>query len=216
MDAQVLLERVMILIPVLLSLSVHEWAHAFSANLLGDQTARMQGRLTLNPAAHIDPIGTLLLPLLGIPFGWAKPVPVNPTQFRREVHMGTGMAITAGAGPASNLVLALLCTVIYGLIYRFAPELLMGKSAAAALLITGIQVNVGLALFNLLPIPPLDGSRILERLVPYRFRGAWDGFVALSPILLIGAIWASSTLLDGPRRFTHQVLSEVLRVVAGV
>ena len=80
----------MVLIPMLLSLTVHEWAHAWSAYRLGDDTASMQGRLTLNPIAHIDPIGTLILPLLGIPFGWAKPVPVNPTRFRRGVGMSTG------------------------------------------------------------------------------------------------------------------------------
>src|SRR5262245_7955094 len=90
-----LLERVMLLVPLILSLSVHEWAHAYSAHRLGDDTARQEGRLTLNPVAHIDPIGTLLLPLLGIPFGWARPVPVNPIRFRRDVSMRTGMMITA-------------------------------------------------------------------------------------------------------------------------
>ena len=118
----------MILIPLLLSLTVHEWAHAWSAYRLGDDTASMQGRLTLNPIAHIDPVGTLVLPLLGIPFGWAKPVPVNPTRFRRGVNMSTGMIITAAAGPLSNVVLALLSAVAFGLIARFSPAWRVGSA----------------------------------------------------------------------------------------
>src|SRR6476659_7441279 len=98
----------MMLIPLLMSLTVHEWAHAWSAHRLGDDTASMQGRLTLNPIAHLDFIGTL-----GLPFGWAKPVPVNPTRFRRGVNTSTGMVITAAAGPISNLVLALLAAVAF-------------------------------------------------------------------------------------------------------
>ena len=114
-------DRLAYVIVLLLSLSVHEWAHAISAFRLGDDTAYRQGRLTLNPLAHIDPVGTLLLPLLGVPFGWARPVPVNPARFRRDVHMRTGMMLTAAAGPASNLVLALVSAVAIGLTIRLAP-----------------------------------------------------------------------------------------------
>ena len=90
----------------ILSLSFHEFAHAWSAWKLGDDTASREGRLTLNPVSHIDLLGTIILPLLGVPFGWAKPVPVNPARFRRDVNMSTGMAITATAGPLSNVLLA--------------------------------------------------------------------------------------------------------------
>ena len=96
-NQQELILKVMGLIPSILSLTVHEWSHAWSAKMLGDDTAERQGRLTLNPLVHIDPIGTILLPLLGVPFGWAKPVPVNPLRFKRSVSMRTGMAIVAGA-----------------------------------------------------------------------------------------------------------------------
>src|SRR4051812_7061061 len=99
-----MMERAMDLIPLVLSLTVHEFSHAWSAWLLGDDTAALQGRMTLNPIVHIDPVGTFLLPLLGIPFGWAKPVPVNPLRFTRRFSMSTGMMITAVAGPASNAV----------------------------------------------------------------------------------------------------------------
>src|SRR5580700_1620810 len=111
-----LLERILGLIPLILSLTVHEWAHAYSAFRLGDDTAARMGRMTFNPIPHIDPFGTILCPLLGIPFGWAKPVPVNPTRFRRDVSMRTGMMITAAAGPISNLLLAVLCSVAYGML----------------------------------------------------------------------------------------------------
>jgi Zn-dependent protease len=94
-----LLARATLFIPLLLSLAVHEWAHAWTARQLGDDTAERAGRLTLNPLAHVDPIGTLLLPLLGIPFGWAKPVPIEPLRFRRDVRLRAGVALTAAAGP---------------------------------------------------------------------------------------------------------------------
>ena len=109
MDSEVILGRILLFIPLLLSLTVHEWAHAWSASLLGDKTAESQGRLTLNPLAHMDLIGTVMLPLLGVPFGWAKPVPVNPARFNRKISMAKGMLLTAAAGPASNVVLGLIC-----------------------------------------------------------------------------------------------------------
>src|SRR4029077_13823616 len=141
----------MLLVPLLLSLTVHEWAHAWSAHRLGDDTAAKLGQLTLNPIAHIDPVGTLLLPLLGIPFGWAKPVPVNPTRFRRGVSMSRGMMITAAAGPISNVVLAVVCAVAFGLVARFSPDALTSRFGVAPLLMAMIQINVTLAIFNMLP-----------------------------------------------------------------
>lgn len=206
----VLMQRVMLLVPMILSLSVHEWAHAWSAFKLGDDTAKMQGRLTLNPLAHIDPIGTLLLPLLGIPFGWARPVPINPARFRREVHMSTGMALSASAGPLSNLILAVLCAVSYGVLYRVAPGVLE-EQGVQLLLRYGIELNVGLAVFNLVPIPPLDGSRILERLVPYSMRATWDSFQRMSPFLLIAFIYFGSGLLSGPRNALTNVMFDLIR-----
>ncbi len=213
MNGDLLLQRAVLLIPLLLSLSVHEWAHAFSAHLLGDDTAERQGRLTLNPLAHIDPLGTFLLPLLGIPFGWAKPVPVNPTRFRRGVSMGTGMALTAAAGPASNVVLAVLCTVLYGLSYRFAPG---AQSPGVTLLLAqSIQLNVALAVFNLLPVPPLDGSRVVDAFVPYRLRGAWEGFTRFSPIALMAVMVFGGVILSGPMAVANGLLSRLLGLVIG-
>ena len=202
----------MLLIPLLLSLSVHEWAHAFSAHLLGDDTAEQQGRLTLNPLVHMDPLGTFLLPLLGIPFGWAKPVPVNPARFRRSVSMGLGMAITAAAGPVSNVVLAVSCTVVYGLRYRwFSAE--THNLGVTLLLVQAIQLNLALALFNLLPVPPLDGSRLVDGFLPYRLRPMWEPFTRFSPIALMAVMVFGGALVAGPMSFAQGLLNHLLNWV---
>ena len=183
-----LAERLTIFVPVLLSLSVHEWAHAYSAFLLGDDTAAQQGRMTMNPIAHIDPLGTLILPLLGVPFGWAKPVPVNPVRFDRRWSMGTGLAITAAAGPASNFVLALASIAAIGALTHLGSPSHSLYQPAVQMFYTLAFVNVALGVFNLFPIPPLDGSRIAEAFVPYPLRGAWDSYASLGPMLLMGVI----------------------------
>jgi Zn-dependent protease len=210
MDSQMIMERVMLLIPLVLSLTVHEFAHAWRAWRLGDDTAAMQGRLTLNPVAHIDPIGTLLLPLLGVPFGWAKPVPVNPARFRRDVNMNTGMMITALAGPGSNLLLAIASAVSYGLTLRWAPNTLETNPGLQQILFTGMVMNVGLAVFNMLPIPPLDGSRVVERFLPYRMRGTWEQVVQFSPLLLIAFIVLGRRMLIGPIGYIQSLLGDLI------
>ncbi|MBL8923489.1 MAG: site-2 protease family protein [Myxococcaceae bacterium] len=199
---------------MILSLTVHEWAHAFSAWKLGDDTALREGRLTLNPLVHIDPVGTLLLPLLGVPFGWAKPVPVNPARFRRDVNMSTGMAITAFAGPLSNLVLAILCAVGLGVLIR-AEGQASSSSPFFLLLLSGLQLNVALALFNLLPIYPLDGSRVVERFVPYRLRDQWETFKRFSPLVLMGVLVLGGGLLAGPQAFVRGLLIDLVRAIVG-
>src|SRR5262249_19231194 len=139
-----LLERVLVLIPLWISLGVHEWAHAFAAFKLGDDTAAQQGRLTIDPFAHLDPLGTAVLPLLVVPFGWAKPVPVEPTRFRHSVSMGWGLLVTALAGPVSNLVLAAL---IYGstqLLRSVAPAFCEDNQLLMRLLSMATLANVGL------------------------------------------------------------------------
>lgn len=211
-DPQELMRRVMYLIPLMLSLSVHEFAHAWSAWKLGDDTASMQGRLTLNPVAHIDPVGTLLLPLLGIPFGWAKPVPVNPARFRREVNMGTGMMITALAGPFSNVLLAIASAVSYGLTLRFAPQTIEANPGLHEFLLTVMGMNVALAIFNMLPIPPLDGSRVVEKFLPYGMRGMWEQVVQYSPFLLIALIMVMrrTQLLSGPISYIYSLLGDLI------
>ncbi len=208
--------RIMFLIPAWLSLTVHEWAHAWSAYRLGDDTAAMQGRLNLNPFAHIDPIGSVLLPLLGVPFGWAKPVPVNPARFRRDVSMGTGMVVTALAGPASNVVLAVVSALIQGLLLRFSPETYLENEGVRMLLTFGITMNVSLALFNMLPIPPLDGSRLVDRFVPYSMRDTWESFARVSPFLLLVISVMGVGLIAVPSSAVAGLLYRLSFAVAGV
>jgi Zn-dependent protease len=188
LDKAVLLERVMLLIPLILSLTVHEFFHAWTAWKLGDDTAARMGRLTLNPVPHIDPIGTLLLPLMGAPIGWAKPVPVNPAGFRRGVKMSSGDMLVSAAGPASNVALGLVAAVVFGVLLRVAPDVVGPTQAARAMLLNFMFVNAGLAIFNLLPIPPLDGSHVAGHLVPYRHRETWARFAAIGPMVLLGLI----------------------------
>ncbi len=215
MDTQFFIERAMYLIPLLLSLTVHEYAHAWAAYQLGDDTAARMGRLTLNPVVHMDPLGTFLLPMLGIPFGWAKPVPVNPLRFRRDITMPTGMAITAAAGPLSNVLLAVICAVIYGLWARLYPVGIETQPAVAHLLLVGIQMNVGLALFNMLPIPPLDGSRVIEPALPFNWRVRWSNLANAGPILLIVAIAVGNLVLDGPRELMNAGMFALSSWLAG-
>lgn len=150
------------IVVLVMSVVIHEVSHGFVAHYLGDPTARFEGRLTLNPASHIDPIGSIVVPLLlfftsaGVMFGWAKPVPVNPYNLRGR-H---GEAIVAAAGPLSNVCLAL----IFGLFIRFASGIVPYAFVHIATMI--VIINIVLAVFNLVPIPPLDGSKILFSFLP--------------------------------------------------
>lgn len=192
-DEHLIIERLTFLIPLILSLSVHEWAHAWSAWRLGDDTARLLGRMTLDPLAHIDPVGTLLLPLIGIPFGWAKPVPVNPLRFR-GVGMSVGMMLTAAAGPISNVVLAAAAAALSMLLARLPAGAIPAADAIAKLLELLVVMNVVLAVFNLVPVPPLDGSRIVAAFVPDRFRGPWEAFCRAAQVGLVLLLVASMTM----------------------
>jgi Zn-dependent protease len=177
-----LLARIGLFIPVVLALTVHEWAHAFAAFQLGDDTALQHGRLTLNPIAHLDLVGTVLLPLAGVPFGWAKPVPVDPARFRPEVTMARGLLLTAAAGPVSNLILAMLSAALL----RAADVFTAGfHPAVDSFLSRFTAINLALAMFNLLPVPPLDGSRIVDGMIPFGWRGAWNRISAAGAFILL-------------------------------
>ncbi|MFH1679343.1 MAG: site-2 protease family protein [Candidatus Eisenbacteria bacterium] len=159
-----MIEAIPMLLVLFFCVVVHECAHGYVAYRLGDPTANDAGRLTLNPLAHVDLVGTIIIPLALVLsgsrflFGWAKPVPINPMYFRRPMN---GMALTGAAGPASNLLLALASA----LILRIAGGLL-GSGIVAQMLLYGIVINVVLAVFNLMPIPPLDGSRVILPFLP--------------------------------------------------
>ncbi len=153
-------------IALLTAIPFHEMAHAWASDRLGDPTAKRCGRLSMNPLRHFDPLGALCMILVG--FGWAKPVPVAAVHNFR--HPRRDMALSAAAGPAANLLLAYVWMVCYKIVYYFgyAPESLLWQFVVGVLL-TMIQVNITLAVFNLLPVPPLDGSRIFNLLLPARW-----------------------------------------------
>jgi Zn-dependent protease len=215
LENALIVERVLNLIVLLLSLTFHEFFHAFSAWRLGDDTAARLGRLTLNPIPHIDPIGTLLLPLMGAPIGWAKPVPVDPSRFRRGVSMATGDILVSAAGPLSNVLLGVVAAVVLGVLARFAPETVVRGTGVSEFLQQLIWVNAGLALFNLLPIPPLDGSHVAGNLVPYRWRGAWEQFTRFAPFLLLALILFGGKFILPPIRFVFGLLWGLAVTIAG-
>lgn len=177
---------------LLFSLTVHETAHAWTADRLGDPTARLLGRVSLNPVVHVDPIGTVLFPILGllggVPLiGWAKPVPVNIRRLRREHR---DYVLVAAAGPASNLLLALGASLVLGLIPAGSMEPGVGGLLPPLVLLLArlLVINVYLAVFNMLPIPPLDGGNVLGGLLPRALAVRYDGLVRPYGFLLLYAL----------------------------
>ena len=178
---QGLLDLFIFLFCMFLSLSVHELCHGYTAYKLGDHTAKAHGRLTLNPFHHLDLFGTLMMIFYG--FGWAKPVPVNTANFTRKISQKTGMALTAIAGPISNFILSFVAFSLIALILKFpiTPILALCLAILGRLCV----LNVSLGLFNLIPFPPLDGSRILMALLPNRIYWKVAQLERYSFILLI-------------------------------
>ncbi|MBI5642399.1 MAG: site-2 protease family protein [Deltaproteobacteria bacterium] len=179
--------------PILLALTVHECAHAWVAYKLGDPTAKMLGRVTLNPLKHLDPIGTLALFFSGL-FGWAKPVPINPRNFK---HISRDMMWVAIAGPLSNLALAAVSAVIFKIFLMGGFDFLSAVPGAYRPLYLmaelSIVLNVSLAVFNMVPIPPLDGSKVLSNLLPARNAFAFSrlepyGFMILLVLIMSGLL----------------------------
>jgi Zn-dependent protease len=184
-------EALTVLITLLLSISVHEYSHALAAWKLGDDTAARQGRLTLNPFAHADPIGTLLLPLLGVlsgqgAFGWGRPVPYVPNHLTRRLSLRAGEAIIAFAGPFANLVLSVLSTLALFVLVRAPAH--QAVVPFVGLLEELLVLNLTLFFFNLLPVPPLDGSKILGWLLGYRADRLLESLQSLGIFGLILAI----------------------------
>jgi Zn-dependent protease len=162
------------IIALVLGITVHEFMHAYAAHRLGDDTARLLGRLSLNPMAHLDPFGSLLLVLAG--FGYGKPVPFNESRLRSPL----GVTLVAIAGPIANLALAALCAIPL----RFGAASLIG-GAYEEILLAIVQLNCVLAIFNLIPIPPLDGSNVVYGLLPPRQQYSWRTYQQYGPFLLL-------------------------------
>ncbi|MFP4213803.1 MAG: site-2 protease family protein [Desulfohalobiaceae bacterium] len=192
--ASFLQQLAILAVPVLMAITFHEVAHGYVAYILGDPTAKNAGRLTLNPIKHLDPIGTIALFLVKV--GWAKPVPVNPNYF---LNPRQGMILVSVAGPAANFILAVLFSLLFHSLVWFVGTN-SGSSSASGLLQpvlymaqAGVLVNIGLGVFNLLPVPPLDGSNILAGILPPQLAQSYMqiskyGFIILILLILTGAV----------------------------
>ena len=166
-----LLALLLTLPAVIIAITFHEYAHAYAADKLGDDTPRMQGRLNLNPMSHLDPVGSMLLMFAG--FGWGRPVQINPRNFNRNVRMDKGEAIVSIAGPLMNFIIAIVSAIILGAAYMFASASFLMSTVGNIIYILLQQlviINIGLGVFNLIPLPPLDGSKIFINFMPYNWR----------------------------------------------
>ncbi len=184
-------------LPLVFAITVHETAHGWVADKLGDHTARMRGRITLNPIPHIDPVGTIIVPLAlyalsslsgggGILFGWAKPVPIDPRNFR---HYRRDMALTAAAGPASNLLMMLAWGVVLRLSLVLEPVSAWVAEPLAYMAMGGILINALLMVLNLLPILPLDGGRVVASLLPPRLAVSYSRLEPWGLFILLGLMF---------------------------
>jgi Zn-dependent protease len=190
----------LIIIAVLVGITIHEFAHAWTANYLGDDTAKLSGRLTLNPIMHLDPIGGLMLLLVG--FGWAKPVPINPSRFKSPMY---GEILVSIAGPISNFLVA----VIFSIIFKFIPA---GKELFKLLVYFIISINIGLGLFNLLPVPPLDGSHLLTTFLIYRGKSTriLEIIQTYGIFFLFAIIFFAADIIEPVRNFFLHLLGVAL------
>jgi len=196
---------------ILFALTVHEFCHAWVADLLGDDTAKRQGRLTLNPLAHLDVLGTILMFMVG--FGWAKPVPVNPLNFKNPRK---GMWLVAIAGPASNLLMA----IVSGLVLRSGVLSIVGLDTASSLtgmastliiiIILTLQFGIALAVFNMIPLPPLDGSRVLYGLLPEKQAYAYSRFEPYGILILFGLFFFGSRVFTYILWYPVSIITKVL------
>lgn len=202
-----ILQAIFFLPPFLLAISAHESAHAYIADRFGDPTAKNLGRITLNPIPHIDIFG--LIAIFLVHFGWAKPVPINSNNLKDPIKDNLWISL---AGPASNLLMAILS----GVVYRLFQPILAGPGAGSFLLLMiqfSVTLNIVLMVFNLFPIPPLDGFHILEGIVPYETYLSLQKIQRTGPLILFGLIILSSfTGLD----FFGAIFSPFVRILGGL
>lgn len=187
LDWSVLTNLLLSIIPALVCITLHELAHGYVAYRLGDDTAKRAGRLTLNPLKHIDIMGLAMMVIFK--FGWAKPVPVNMWKFKNPKK---GMAITAAAGPLSNIIIAVICLFIYGVLLGFGPRIGKVGSYFVEMLLITAYLSTALAIFNIIPIPPLDGSKVLYSFVSDRTYTKLMYYERYGMIILVVAVFLLS------------------------
>lgn len=191
---------------VLIAITFHEFAHGYVAYKLGDNTAKNEGRLSLNPLDHLDPVGSLMLLFAG--FGWGKPVHVNPQNYTRKMSMDTGEALVSVAGPAMNIVLSFIFTLIFFAVNKFAGDVFLASTVGQVIL-TMIQyvifINVGLGIFNLIPLPPLDGSKIIKPFLPAKAKIWFESNEMIFSIVFV-ILWISG--------LTEIIISPVIGAVS--
>jgi Zn-dependent protease len=190
---------------LLISVALHEFGHALMADRLGDDTPRRQGRVTLNPLAHADLVGTILLPLLmsfaGAGFGWGKPVQWQPHRITRKISMSTAKILVAVAGPAMNLLLGTVLAVVH--VALVSTHALGDGSAMHKVLTFAVGANFLLFFFNLLPLPPLDGGHVAQSFLPYRYRDQFDQIARFAPFVLLSLVFIPQlqVVFVGPANF---------------
>ena len=190
---------------VIVAITFHEFAHAFVAYKLGDDTPRRQGRLNLNPLSHIDPVGFFML--IFAHFGWGKPVEINPANFNRKRSMSAQEALVALAGPVMNLIIAIVLTIILFTITTFTPTFILSTTGMliGLTLQMAISVNIGLGVFNLIPLPPLDGSKILMHFLPYNAKTWFENNAQIFYIVFI-VLWVTNLI--------SYIISPVINIVS--
>lgn len=211
-----LLELLLTIPGVLIAITFHEYAHAFAADRLGDETPRNQGRLSLSPLAHLDPFGVIMLIFAHI--GWGKPVQINPNHFTRKVSARTGEAIVSLAGPLMNFILAILFAIIFYAMGTFATSFALGNQVGIIIMTMlqyAIIVNIGLGVFNLIPLPPLDGSKILMAFLPYNGKRWFEEHAQLFYLVFL-IIWITpiSSMIISP--IISGIASGLDNVIGGV
>jgi Zn-dependent protease len=207
-------------LPFLLAVVGHEFGHGLMANFWGDATAKESGRLTLNPVPHLDMIGTLLFPIINMVsgmnllFGWAKPVPIDPRRFRK---FRPGLFWVAMAGPLANFTIAFICAFILCGMIRFVPTTFYFYKELATMLEIGVFINYGLGFFNLLPIPPLDGSKVIESMLSYPAMQRYEQLSQYSIFILLALMFTGAIqYLNGPILFLANFTLTIASWVVGV
>lgn len=193
-DTSKLLNLLFTIPGVLIAITFHEFAHAWAADKLGDDTPRNEGRLSLNPLAHLDPVGSIMLLFAG--FGWGKPVMVNPRNYNRDISMDKADALVSIAGPAMNFIIAIILTLIYCAIYKFAGVAVLTSKILGIIMIMlmyAISINIGLGVFNLIPLPPLDGSKVIKPILPYNAKIWFEDHEQIFYVIFV-ALWIVGVL----------------------